>query len=55
MVWTKNSYPDAFKNLEKDVKDKAIEIANALMRDNPDMDEGEIIATAIKKAKQSER
>ncbi len=31
MVWNKNDYPDSFKNLDDNVRNKAIEIANALV------------------------
>jgi uncharacterized protein YdaT len=50
MPWTKNSYPDAMKNLPAAVREKAIEIANALL-DETRMDEGIAIATAISRAK----
>lgn len=33
MPWTQQDYPDSFKNLDEPVKKKAIEIANALVRD----------------------
>ncbi len=33
MPWNKNDYPDSFKNLEPEVRQKAIEIANALLRE----------------------
>lgn len=51
MPWTKNDYPDAMKNLDKDVKDKAIEIANALLREGND--EGKAIPIAIDRAKKA--
>jgi uncharacterized protein YdaT len=37
MPWTKNNYPDAMKNLPAQVREKSIEIANALLdeRVNP--------------------
>jgi uncharacterized protein YdaT len=50
MPWTKNSYPDSMKNLPKAVREKSIEIANALL-DEKNMDEGIAIATAISRAK----
>ncbi|MET3321415.1 UNVERIFIED_ORG: uncharacterized protein YdaT [Peribacillus simplex] len=31
MPWNKNDYPDSMKNLDKDVREKATEIANALL------------------------
>ncbi|MCW1927758.1 DUF2188 domain-containing protein [Bhargavaea beijingensis] len=33
MPWNKQDYPDSFKNLDEPVREKAIEIANALLRD----------------------
>jgi uncharacterized protein YdaT len=51
MPWTKNNYPDSMKNLPQPVRDKAIEIANALLEEKH-MDEGIAIATGISKAKE---
>ena len=31
MPWNKNNYPDSMKNLDEEVRKKAIEIANALL------------------------
>ncbi len=50
MPWTKTDYPVSMKNLPKEVRDKAIEIANALLEERK-MDEGIAIATAIIRAK----
>ena len=50
MPWTKTNYPVSMKNLPKEVRDKAIEIANALL-DERNMDEGIAIATAVSRAK----
>jgi uncharacterized protein YdaT len=50
MPWTKSDYPDSMKNLPAPIRNKAIEIANALIGEK-DMDEGIAIATAISKAK----
>jgi uncharacterized protein YdaT len=50
MPWTKNSYPPSMKNLPFEVRDKAVEIANALLEENH-LDEGIAIATAISRAK----
>ncbi|HHR2599565.1 TPA: hypothetical protein ACSY4S_02360 [Listeria monocytogenes] len=33
MPWTKNDYPDSWKNLRKTEREKAIEIGNALLKD----------------------
>lgn len=51
MAWTKNNYPDSLKNLDEKVRNKAIEIANALV-DKEDMDEGKAIPIATNKAKE---
>ncbi|MGG0668315.1 hypothetical protein [Sporosarcina koreensis] len=50
MPWTKNDYPDSFKNLEPDVRNKAIEIANALLREGTE--EGRAISIATAKARE---
>jgi uncharacterized protein YdaT len=50
MPWTKSDFPDSMKNLPSDVRNKAIEIANALLKEKS-MDEGIAIATAISRAK----
>lgn len=50
MPWTKSDYPVSMKNLPAAVRNKAIEIANALLEEK-NMDEGIAIATAISRAK----
>jgi uncharacterized protein YdaT len=50
MPWTKTNYPNSMKNLPAAVRNKAIEIANALLEERH-MDEGIAIATAISRAK----
>jgi len=50
MPWTKTDYPASMKNLPKEVRGKAIEIANALLEERK-MDEGIAIATAVSRAK----
>lgn len=50
MPWTKSDYPDSMKNLPSQVRNKAIDIANALLEEKS-MDEGIAIATAISRAK----
>jgi len=50
MPWTKKDFPDSMKNLPEAVRNKAIEIANALLEEK-NMDEGIAIATAISRAK----
>ncbi len=50
MPWTKSDYPVSMKNLPEAVRNKAIEIGNALLEEK-NMDEGIAIATAISRAK----
>ena len=50
MPWTKTDYPVSMKNLPEAARNKAIEIANALLEEK-NMDEGIAIATAISRAK----
>lgn len=52
MPWTKNDYPDSMKNLPKDVREKAIEVANSLV-EKENMPEGKAIPIAIDTAKQA--
>ena len=52
MSWTRNDYPDSLKNLPEDVRNKAIEIANALLDEG--YEEGRAIAIATNQAHQSE-
>ncbi|ANU21231.1 hypothetical protein BBI15_14065 [Planococcus plakortidis] len=49
MPWNKNDYPDSFKNLDENVRNKAIEIANALLRDG--YEEGRAIPIALDQAR----
>jgi len=51
MPWTKSDYPKAMENLPEETRNKAIEIANALLEEKH-MDEGIAIATGIKHAKE---
>ncbi|CEG24069.1 hypothetical protein BN1080_03088 [Planococcus massiliensis] len=51
MPWSKKDYPDSFKNLNADVRDKAIEIANALLRDG--YEEGRAIPIAMSQAQKT--
>jgi len=48
MPWSLDHFPVAMKNLEPEVRDKAIEIANALLRDGHD--EGFAIRVSISRA-----
>lgn len=50
MPWTKTEYPESLKNLMAPVRNKAIEIANALLREG--RDEGSAIAIATAKAEE---
>jgi uncharacterized protein YdaT len=50
MPWTENNYPVSMKNLPPVVRNKAIEIANAILEDGNTI-EGIAIATGIKRAK----
>jgi uncharacterized protein YdaT len=52
MPWSKNDYPASLKNLPTDVRNKAIEIANALLDEG--YDEGRAIAIATDRAHKSE-
>lgn len=36
MPWSKNDYPNSFKNLEESDREKAVSIANALLKQNHD-------------------
>ena len=48
MPWTKDDYPDSMKNLMAEVRNKAIDIANALMEDG--YEEDRAIPIAISQA-----
>lgn len=50
MPWQKNNPPDALKNLDTPIRNKAIDIANALLRDG--MEEGRAISIAIEKSRE---
>lgn len=50
MPWTKKDYPPAMKNLSVKIRNKAIEISNAIL-ENGKLDEGASIAIGISKAK----
>ncbi|MGE7759854.1 hypothetical protein [Peribacillus sp. NPDC097895] len=49
MPWNNNDYPDSMKNLDKDVREKAIEIANAMLEEG--YEDGKAIPIAIDRAK----
>lgn len=48
MTWTKNDYPESMKNLNESTRNKAIEIANALLEDG--YEEGRAISIGISQA-----
>ncbi len=48
--WNESDYPPAMRHLAPAVREKAIEIANALLREG--MEEGSVIRIAIAKAKE---
>ncbi len=50
MPWTKKNYPDSMKNLDERVRNKAVEIANALLDEG--YEEGRAIAIATSKAEE---
>ena len=50
MPWTVNQFPPSLKNLPPRVREKAVEIANALLAEGND--EGKSIAIATAKAKE---
>ena len=51
MAWSKEDYPESLKNLDTEVRNKAIEIANALVEDKH-MEAGKAIPIAISTAKE---
>ena len=50
MPWPKGTYPPSYKNLPVKLREKAVEIANAILEEGGD--EGLAIATGLKKAKE---
>lgn len=53
MPWTKEEYPESYKNLPAKIRNKAIEIANAILEESDN--EGMAIATGLKLARQSQQ
>lgn len=51
MPWTKQRYPESMKNLPASIRNKAIEIGNAILKEKKKIKESIVIATSIKKAK----
>ena len=50
MPWNNNDYPPSYKNQPIHIRNKAIEIANEIMKENDD--EGLAIATGLKNARE---
>ena len=50
MPWPKGEYPPSYKNQPKYLRDKAVEIANEVLKESDD--EGIAIATGLKKARE---
>ncbi|MFD2613309.1 hypothetical protein [Paenibacillus gansuensis] len=49
MPWRKGDYPESMKNMEERVRMKAVDIANALLKEG--YEEGQAIAIATAQAK----
>ncbi|MDN3551232.1 hypothetical protein [Mucilaginibacter aquaedulcis] len=49
MPWPKGEYPPSYKNQPKYLRDKAVEIANEVLKTTHN--EGEAIATGLKQAR----
>lgn len=50
MPWYNGDYPPSYKNLPVRIRNKAVEIANAILEESGD--EGLAIATGVKRAKE---
>jgi uncharacterized protein YdaT len=50
MPWYNGDYPPSYKNLPTDIREKAVEIANAILEESGN--EGMAIATGVKRAKE---
>jgi uncharacterized protein YdaT len=50
MPWPKGDYPPSYKNQPKYLREKAVEIANEILKESGD--EGIAIATGLKKARE---
>jgi Uncharacterized protein conserved in bacteria len=50
MPWYNGDYPPSYKNQPLKLRDKAVEIANALLKEG--VDEGIAIATGLKRARE---
>lgn len=51
MLWTKENYPIEMKDLSPELREKAIELGNMLIKDSG-MEEGEAVAIAISQAEE---
>jgi uncharacterized protein YdaT len=50
MPWSRGDYPPSYKNLPVNIRNKAVEIANAMLHEGAE--EGIAIATGVKRAKE---
>jgi len=50
MPWYNGNYPPSYQNLPTDIREKAVEIANAILEETGN--EGMAIATGVKRAKE---
>lgn len=50
MPWARGDYPPSYKNQPVKIREKAVEIANELLKDGTD--EGIAIATGLKRARE---
>jgi uncharacterized protein YdaT len=53
MPWPKGEYPPSYKNLPVKLRNKAVEIANAILEESGD--EGLAIATGLKRARETQK
>jgi uncharacterized protein YdaT len=51
MPWYHGDYPPSYKNLDPELRKKAVEIANAILEEGAD--EGVAISTGLKRARQA--
>jgi uncharacterized protein YdaT len=51
MPWSKGDYPPSYKNQPVELREKAVEIANELLKNGAE--EGVAIATGLKRARES--
>ena len=50
MPWYNGDYPPSYKNQPQDLREKAVEIANEMLKEG--VDEGIAIATGLKRARE---